>query len=673
MEEITIDDICSEIPDKWISEIYYRGFGPQVDYVSHTMTPLFVVCGKNGAGKSTIFKAIKHLSSYFSHESYPCFHHEVNVNAEFRSDSLDSHDDLEDGVHTVVGATLNWPVEATILDQHGKNKVIQLSEEESLSVSLSYNCLNPKEQEQTLSIQCEKFIVTFRIKNGIANSLKVSEGESVYKTTGQDLVEEMASEELRSLFGWIRLIFKEIDDNFFHIGPMRDLLPPQASIVFDSGEKDKDYVGHKGEHSWSLYFKYALRRVSTITSAYLLPDSDNIISSEDSIKLIYHLMESSPEDVLLKKLGQGLCDLVKKAYPLIHEYKYLFKIKHLLDEDQNKQLSHLYFVLINSIEAVHEKDGHSNPSRTIDYIISLQKKYNLNTCEPILFSEYLNAWIIHFFDYFITYPSSIDIFESPRVLIPGRALKWDERVIIHDESLYEISLTADILSAIPGLSDEDKFLLQLEKLGCSSEEKVKNLELFKNGKIHLRKGSVPVFKHFVLKNNVGTENADLSFDLGDHQTAFSQIFPILLQLTLTDFGTIIIENPESHLHPNLIVKFAELLMDLSTSGKYLFIETHSDDFLLRILRGVLEGRVDKEDVNLLFVDKKIDSYTLIPESDVTLFDGYKNHFYPINIDSNGQINWPEGFMESKTSETEKIVELMLKRQSENENHFEDDE
>ena len=74
---------------------------------------------------------------------------------------------------------------------------------------------------------------------------------------------------------------------------------------------------------------------------------------------------------------------------------------------------------------------------------------------------------------------------------------------------------------------------------------------------------------------------------------FHQIFPIIVQLGLMRSGELIcIENPEVHLHPSLQLEFTKTLIDHVASGRRLFIETHSDLVIRRVIRRVIRAILD---------------------------------------------------------------------------------
>lgn len=68
---------------------------------------------------------------------------------------------------------------------------------------------------------------------------------------------------------------------------------------------------------------------------------------------------------------------------------------------------------------------------------------------------------------------------------------------------------------------------------------------------------------------------------------------------------IIIEEPETHLHPAAHANLGELVCDSVKNDpfkKYL-IETHSLNFIMRLRRLIAEGRLEKEKVSLYVSDR----------------------------------------------------------------------
>ena len=91
---------------------------------------------------------------------------------------------------------------------------------------------------------------------------------------------------------------------------------------------------------------------------------------------------------------------------------------------------------------------------------------------------------------------------------------------------------------------------------------------------------------------------------------------------------IIIENPESHLHPKAQSKLAELFALASSIGIQLIIETHSDHILNGIRVATKKGLINSEQTKIYYLSKEenklgiINLNNMIPiiESEITLLD-----------------------------------------------------
>lgn len=84
----------------------------------------------------------------------------------------------------------------------------------------------------------------------------------------------------------------------------------------------------------------------------------------------------------------------------------------------------------------------------------------------------------------------------------------------------------------------------------------------------------------------------------------SQVLPILVTLANAEPNTtVLIEQPELHLHPEAQGKLADVLLAFARSRRLrLVIETHSEHILLRLQRRVAETALDPEDLAIYFVD-----------------------------------------------------------------------
>jgi predicted ATPase len=93
-------------------------------------------------------------------------------------------------------------------------------------------------------------------------------------------------------------------------------------------------------------------------------------------------------------------------------------------------------------------------------------------------------------------------------------------------------------------------------------------------------------------------------NLTDVGFGVSQVLPVIAALaTAGKSATVLVEQPELHLHPDAQGRLADVLVRLrSARGVSAVVETHSEHILLRVLRRVAEGTVAPEDVSVVVVD-----------------------------------------------------------------------
>ncbi|MBB3804823.1 putative ATPase [Xanthomonas arboricola] len=88
------------------------------------------------------------------------------------------------------------------------------------------------------------------------------------------------------------------------------------------------------------------------------------------------------------------------------------------------------------------------------------------------------------------------------------------------------------------------------------------------------------------------DKADTITDVG---FGFSQVFPILVQAAVMPRGsTLIIEQPELHLHPMAQTRLAKFIAEAAIQGKRFLIETHSEHLIRGFQLAISEGRNKKK-------------------------------------------------------------------------------
>lgn len=111
----------------------------------------------------------------------------------------------------------------------------------------------------------------------------------------------------------------------------------------------------------------------------------------------------------------------------------------------------------------------------------------------------------------------------------------------------------------------------------------------------------------------------------------SQILPILVQGLLMNKGaTLILEQPEIHLHPKIQSLLFDFVHSLILQEKNVIIETHSDHFITRLRRRVAEDESSElnKQVNLTFIDKSQDGleFKRVKLDDLGIYDIFPADF-----------------------------------------------
>lgn len=101
----------------------------------------------------------------------------------------------------------------------------------------------------------------------------------------------------------------------------------------------------------------------------------------------------------------------------------------------------------------------------------------------------------------------------------------------------------------------------------------------------------------------------------------------------------IVEQPELHLHPAAHGDLADLCVEAARQHQTRFlVETHSENFLLRLRRRVAEGQLGPEDLMIDWVEESRGD----------------NKLLPIHVDASGYVDtWPIGVL-SEASEKQAV-------------------
>ena len=134
-----------------------------------------------------------------------------------------------------------------------------------------------------------------------------------------------------------------------------------------------------------------------------------------------------------------------------------------------------------------------------------------------------------------------------------------------------------------------------------------------------------------------------------------QVLPILVAgYNLKPDHTLVVEQPEIHLHPKAQAELGTFFKDLALNDIQLFIETHSEHLLLRLQSYVASGDLKPEDVKVYYVYSNKDK------------DGKKETVeLPLNDKGYFSKEWPEGFFPERLNEAIKIEEALSNKSKKN--------
>lgn len=182
-------------------------------------------------------------------------------------------------------------------------------------------------------------------------------------------------------------------------------------------------------------------------------------------------------------------------------------------------------------------------------------------------------------------------------------------------------------------------------------------ELQKLGLIHtfnvtpLAKGA----REYRVKVKVTPGSAEVS--IPDVGFGVSQVLPVLVQAFYALPGSsVIIEQPELHLHPAIQQNLADLFITAAQSREdgedrkvQFIIESHSEHFLRRLQRRIAEKKIAQKDVAIYFCDAG-------PEG---------SSIKPLALDLYGSIeNWPENFFGDQMTDIAEMQRAGIRRRRE---------
>jgi hypothetical protein len=158
-------------------------------------------------------------------------------------------------------------------------------------------------------------------------------------------------------------------------------------------------------------------------------------------------------------------------------------------------------------------------------------------------------------------------------------------------------------------------------------------------------GATPIDDLFLMDMRTGTVVTQRDVGVG-----ISQIVPVLVETLANVEQTILIEQPELHIHPALQAELGDLFIEsaLGSSRNRFILETHSEHLILRLLRRIRQStekdpaypqnlpRIGAEDVSVIYAQPTKEGTKLIP--------------LRITPDGDFADKWPNGFFTERETE-----------------------
>ena len=162
--------------------------------------------------------------------------------------------------------------------------------------------------------------------------------------------------------------------------------------------------------------------------------------------------------------------------------------------------------------------------------------------------------------------------------------------------------------------------------------------------------------------NLGAEKLEIILTVDKNEfaipqlgTGVSQVLPILvICLSAAPGSTIIIEQPELHLHPKMQSRLADFFIAMALSGRQCLIETHSEYMIEQLRYRIVRSPLDKP------LHKKIKIYFATKRDGITSFDDMDINEFAAPHD------WPEDFFDESHKISNKIMDETIKKMDESE-------
>lgn len=333
-------------------------------------------------------------------------------------------------------------------------------------------------------------------------------------------------------------------------------------------------------------------------------------------KIKSQVSEKERQGIEIKDLGDLLNEELDSAKNLLGIYKRIQhkSIKFALQDYQKICVSRP--LLVNRFipdQFIQQELLTDKPTEEIDVLSEIYDGYStLNLLENTLL--YCGDFLGNFLD---------------QISYIGPFRDYPERFYVSSEKLFgQVGKTgrgiSDLLRQSSTLLDNVNEELEKFSLGYKVE-----IAIFQE-KNSCKESDIYALRLVDSFTQVGVSPLDVGFGI-------SQILPIIVQSMSTKSRTIIIEQPEVHIHPRLQTELGRLIVrSVKELSNQFIIETHSEHLMLRLQRMIREGELKPDDISVVYVDRGEQG----------------SKCFQIELDEEGDFvdEWPSGFFEEDFEE-----------------------
>lgn len=223
-----------------------------------------------------------------------------------------------------------------------------------------------------------------------------------------------------------------------------------------------------------------------------------------------------------------------------------------------------------------------------------------------------------------------------------------EKLWANGEAAWDAIRTAD-----EGLVQRfDDWIFQPEKLNTNYRLRIERYREIPEDQMNSIKEDPRAIYDFPSRSrSVFVDNNGKSHSPGDVGFGMSQVLPVVVAALARGESLVMVEQPELHIHPQLQANLGDLFIEAIKEGKQFFLETHSENLLLRLLRRIrhtFEG-TSEENNSLTPAELQV-LYVLPAGHDSNRYSGAAVMTLPISEDGEFLDEWPNGFFEERSVE-----------------------